>query len=273
MDSCSLVSKTIENVSSSSNSIRTQGKHSKSTRSSKENTSTNPKNETNGLRLVRQKFKQQGLKNNVIDTLMESWRERTKKQYKVYLEKWIRFCNRERLNALERDVNKVLEFLQYMYRKQYSFSALNTARSALSCVFDSPSIGDHILIRRFMRSVFNTRPNLPRYSKIWDVSIVLKYLENCSPGKFLNLLQLSQKLTTLIALTTGQRAQTIGYLNLDHVNFSHASASFNIQSLLKHNSQHNKINNVVTLVAYPNNKKLCAVTFKTVFCQNQTTET
>ena len=205
---------------------------------------------------------------------MESWRERTKIQYKVYLDKWIRFCNRERLNALERNVNKVLDFLQYMYRKQYSFSALNTARSALSCVFDSPSIGDHILIRRFMRSVFNTRPNLPRYSKIWDVSIVLKYLENCSPGKFLNLLQLSQKLTTLIALTTGQRAQTIGYLDLDHVNFSHASATFNIQSLLKHNSQNNKINNVVTLVAYPNNKKtMCCDIFETIYCQNQKTET
>lgn len=192
---------------------------------------------------------------------MKSWRRPTVKQYNVYLDKYVRFCIRKDLDPLDHDVNKCLLFLNYMYNKKYSYSAINTARSALSCIFDSPPIGDNILIKRFLRAVFNERPNLPKYSRTWDVSIVLKHLESCSPGKCLNLLQLSQKLATLIALTTGQRAQTLKALNIDHAEFSATSVKFHITTLLKHNTQQNKSITKVTLVAYPNNKKLCAVTY------------
>jgi integrase len=137
---------------------------------------------------------------------------------------------------------------------------MNTSRSALSTVFNSPPIGEHILVRRFMRSVFNIRPNLPRYNKIWDVSIVLKYLENLSPGKYLNLRQLSHKLVTLIALITGQRSQTIQSLNLEDLNITKHSATFHVNTLLKHNKPNN-MKNIVTLTAYPENTKLCAVTY------------
>ena len=36
-----------------------------------------------------------------------------------------------------------------------------------------------------LKSVFNIRPKLPRYTSTWDVSIVLKYLEKYSPVKLL----------------------------------------------------------------------------------------
>ena len=55
--------------------------------------------------------------------------------------------------------------------------------------FDSPPIRGQMIVERFMRSVFNIRPNFPRYTKIWDVSIVLGYMEECSPGKILNSLK------------------------------------------------------------------------------------
>lgn len=188
-------------------------------------------------------------------------RHASQKQYNVYLEKWYRFCTRKNLNPLHRDINAVLEFLQHMHHNKYSYSALNTARSALSNVFYEPPIGEHILVNKFLRGVRNIRPNLPRYSRIWDVSTVLKYLEMCAPGKCLNLLQLSQKLVTLIALITGQRCQTIKALDLDDVVFSNAAAKFHIKTLLKHDSTYKRGNNVITLTAYPENKKLCAVTY------------
>ena len=97
---------------------------------------------------------------------MKGWRENTKKQYKVYLEKWIRFCKRKHKNELNRNTCTVLEFLQHMFSNNYSYSALNTARSALSTIFDSPPIGEHNMIKRFMKGVFNTKPNLPRYTRI-----------------------------------------------------------------------------------------------------------
>ena len=65
------------------------------------------------------------------------------------------------------DVTVVLEFLTMLYKKNLGYSALNTARSALSSflVFantDSEKIGNHELVKRFMRGVFLERPTLPR---------------------------------------------------------------------------------------------------------------
>ena len=193
---------------------------------------------------------------------MQSWRVSTKKQYNTYLEKWGVFCEGKKKDPLKRDSCLVLEFLTQLYDKQYSFSALNTARSALSTLFYSPAIGEHVLIKRFMRSVFNARPNLPRYSQIWDVSLVLMYLEKLSPGKCLSLLQLSKKLATLIALVTGQRTQTIKSLTLNDLEYTNNAAIFHVKTLLKHDSiYNNKQNRLFTLVAYPNNVKLCVVTY------------
>lgn len=193
--------------------------------------------------------------------IMNSWRKNTQKQYKVYLGKWIQYCKKNKKDVFKRDTATVLEFLQDLFDKQLSYSAINTARSALSSIFDSPPIGDHIMVKRFMKGIFNSKPNLPRYTKIWDVSIVLNYLEKRSPGKCLNLRQLTHKLVTLIALVSGQRSQTIGALSVDQLEISHEHAKFHITELLKHTTSSNKLNNCVILPAYPNNKKLCAVSY------------
>ena len=200
-------------------------------------------------------------KDNVVNTLLCSWRPSTQKQYLVYHEKWSRFCKVKKINEFHRDTSRILEFLQTMVDDKYSYSAINTARSALSALFNSPPIGEHAAVKRFMKGVYNLNPPLPRYSKVWDVSIVLNYLECFSPGKCLNLLQLSQKLATLIALVTSQRCQSLQALDTEHMEINDLHAKFHIQKLLKHNSHTNKVLNVITLPAYKVNKKLCPVTY------------
>lgn len=66
-----------------------------------------------------------------------------------------------------------------------------------------------------MKGVLELNPPASRYSCIWDVSVVLKFLKTWHPLSSLNLKQLSLKLTVLVALVTAQRAQTIHLLNLD----------------------------------------------------------
>ena len=153
-----------------------------------------------------------------------------------------------------------LQFLLSLYKSNLSYSSINTARSALSCIFDDPPIGDEVMIKRFMRSVFIKRPNVPRYEKIWDVSLVLNYLEKVSPCKSLNLQQLTFKLLMLIALTTGQRCQSLCALDLKHSQISNNSVNFKINTLLKHNRPNN-CRNVVSLVSYPVNRRLCVITY------------
>jgi hypothetical protein len=80
-------------------------------------------------------------------------------------------------------------------------------RSALSALLSlgyKNSLGEHPLIKRFMKGVFNQRPALPRYQHIWDVNIVLEYLASLSPVNVLSFYTLTLKFVMLLCLLSGQ---------------------------------------------------------------------
>ena len=77
-----------------------------------------------------------------------------------------------------------MNFLSELYQKDLSYSAINTARAALSAVIHPPegcTFGNHSLVACFLKGVFTARPALPRYKEVWDVSVVLKYLKTLHP--------------------------------------------------------------------------------------------
>ena len=111
-----------------------------------------------------------------------------------------------------------MEFLISLFNSGLGYSALNTARSALSAVMkinDNINFGEHPLVCRFTKGVFQLKPALPKYTHIWDVEKVLSYLQTLSPVTSLDLKQLSLKLATLLPILTGQRCQTIRKLALN----------------------------------------------------------
>lgn len=50
-----------------------------------------------------------------------------------------------------------------------------------------------------MRGVFIDRPNLPRYTETWDVSIVLSFIRSMGDNEVLSLFDLTLKLIMLLA--------------------------------------------------------------------------
>ena len=54
---------------------------------------------------------------------------------------------------------------------------------------------------------------MPKYNNIWSVDTVLDYLSLFWPLQEINLKELTLKLVMLIALTTGQRCQTLSFLD------------------------------------------------------------
>ena len=83
---------------------------------------------------------------------------------------------------------------------------LTRSRSALSAVItlgNHRTFGEHPLVTRFLKGVFELKPSLPRYSVVWDVGIILKHLQAMTPMEDLSLAMLTKKLTTLLALLTG----------------------------------------------------------------------
>ena len=71
------------------------------------------------------------------------------------------------------------------------------------------TFGEHPLVARFLKGVFELKPSLPRYAFVWDVGTVLRYMQSMTPMTDMTLAMLTKKLTTLLALVTALRWQTL----------------------------------------------------------------
>lgn len=149
-----------------------------------------------------------------------------------------------------------------MYEKGSGYSSINTARSALSALglkFDSILVGQHPLIIRFLRGVFNLRPSRPKYTCIWDVQLVLNLLRTLSPVKFISLKDLTLKLTMLLALTNATRIQSVHLICLNNVHKLKSEFVFKIDDLVKQSRPGYK-EPVISCKAYPPDRRLCIYT-------------
>ena len=74
-------------------------------------------------------------------------------------------------------LSNVLEFLYTLLN--LSYSSLNTARSALSCIvmIDKIPVGQHPVVCRFLIGAFEEKPLAHKYYGIEDVNQVLRFLK------------------------------------------------------------------------------------------------
>ena len=193
---------------------------------------------------------------------MQSFRPGTRKQYKVYLEKWVRYAHQYQVDTFKPRVTDILHFFTFLYENGLGYSSLNTARSALSAAVelaDSPhTAGTQPLLIRFLKGVFNTRPSLPRYTSTWDVSVVLKYLKQLPAYDQISLKHLSLKLGMLCLLVTGARGQSVHLLSLQHMQKYDNKYVFTFPELLKQ-SRPGKIQPAIEFTSYALDPSLCVV--------------
>ena len=106
----------------------------------------------------------EGLSRQTRDIIKASWRETTRKQYTSYIRKWFSFCHPRQKDPYHPTVGLILEFLTQLYESGLGYSAINTARSAISSfvIVDNTPAGQIPIIQRFLKGVFNLRPTLPK---------------------------------------------------------------------------------------------------------------
>ena len=221
--------------------------------------SSSQENETDGLKIVEQSYRARGLSTGATSIILSSWRDGSRKQYSSYLKRWVQFCSQRQIDSLRAPVTRVLDFLTELYNTGLGYSAINTARSAISSILLSTgavSFGSHPFVVRFLRGVYNSRPSLPRYTEIWDVRIVLDKLREMSPASTLALKELTYKLVMLIALVSAQRGQTIHLLNIKNMTKTESSYSFTITELTKTKKPGHKAD-IITLMAFTPDIRLC----------------
>jgi hypothetical protein len=120
--------------------------------------------------------------------------------------------------------------------KGIGYSVVNAARSAFSTILvvnDSLTFGMHPLVKRFLNSVFEQRPSLPRYAVIWDVNKVLSRLRSYSSIECISLEEITLKVVMLWVLLTSQRTQTIHCLDGNHMDISDRKCIFYLTRLQK----------------------------------------
>lgn len=154
-----------------------------------------------------------------------------------------------------------MNFLAQLFKSGASYSAICTARSALSSyleLFDGRTFGELKEVKRFIKGVYELRPSLPKYSSTWNVDIMFEYLKLLIPHDKLTLKELTHKLVMLLALLTGQRCQTITHLSLSSMKMFPTKCVFSIEFLIKQ-SRRGRHLAPIELLAFPDDKDLCVV--------------
>ena len=153
-----------------------------------------------------------------------------------------------------------IKFLTLLYEEGLSYSSINTARSAVSSLSwtKEKTLGNHVLITKLMKGIFNLRPSIPKTKVTWDTGMVLQFLKKWHPAKNLSLRQLSIKTTLLCLLVSGQRGQTIWLMDLRNLDIQSDHIKCKFGDLLKTSSVKSHQQELV-FQAYPKDKSLCVV--------------
>ena len=128
------------------------------------------------------------------------------------------------------------DYLTELFNQGLSYSAVNTARSALSSYIlpeNGVVCGQNPYICRLLKGIFNRKPPKARYTYTWDPVNVLDHFK-AESGSDITLKTLTLKLIILMALATMQRSQTLHFLNITTMNMGQDFVEFTMNRPLKH---------------------------------------
>ena len=210
---------------------------------------------------LRKSFDSQGLSVQATELVLQSWRTKTNKSYDSLFRKWNRWCIERGSNPISGPVSEVANFLAALYQKGYQYNSINAYRSAISSVhekMDGVPVGQHPLVNRLVKGVFNARPPIPRYSSTWDVQIVLNYLESLGNNDTLSLKQLTLKTAFLMAITRPSRTADLSQLDTARLRNNITGVAF-LPSVLAKQSRQGRSIVEFFFPLFPDNPALCPV--------------
>lgn len=166
-----------------------------------------------------------------VDIMLASLSDNTYKQYDGCIKAWLDYCKENNIYYLECSIPMIINFLTTIFEKGASYGTINSYKSALSLLL-GPSINDEHM-KRFMKGVFKLKPTAPKYDLTWDPNIVLNYLSQHWPNNSLKLEILSKKTSSLLALVTAHRVQTLSLIKLNNIKTYESEIIIKIPDLIK----------------------------------------
>ena len=216
---------------------------------------------TSHMAHLRERYRSQQLSKEATDLMLSSWRPKTNKSYDSLFAKWHCWCSGRGLDPFSGPIAQVANFLAHLYKDGYQYSSVNAYRSAISSVHekvDGYMIGQHPMICRFIKGIFQARPPLPCYSHTWDVQKVLSYLTSLGEDPSLSLKHLSWKVTMLLALSRPSRSADLSKLDLSRRVYKPDDVCFYPSALAKQSRSTSQISNFF-FPSFPGEDRLCPV--------------
>lgn len=204
--------------------------------------------------IIQQAYLRQDIPSDSVDIILNSLSKSTLNQYNVALRKWYLFCQINNLDCYNSSIREIISFLTIQFKKGASYGTLNSFRSALSLIIGKDTCNSEI-ISRFFKGVFKMRPVFPKYHFTWDPNIVLEYLSKI-PNESAPFDSLSKKFVTLLALSTGQRVQTLSLIDLSHVVNQNTCIIITINDIVK-TSMPNRRNPKLIIPFFVQNESIC----------------
>ena len=211
-----------------------------------------------GLGSFREKLSSEGLSEQAISLISDSRRKGTILHYESSWGKWYSWCSERSLDPFRCDINPVLDFLADLFQKGLEYNTICSYRSAISAYHEpigSFKVGQHPHVTSLMTGIFNNRLPKPRYTFIWDVETVEKYLDTLDSNN-LELKLLTYKLTMLLALTESSRAHEICFLDTRYLVRHSTAYMFHFSKLTK-SARPGKVRPPIKFVSLPATKNLC----------------
>ena len=174
---------------------------------------------------VRSRLSDQGISDQASELIMSSWRPATQKLYNVYISRWIEYAKANNISIEFPSIWHVVNFWANLFHSGLSYSAINSARSALSPLLpniEGCSFGTHP-IKRILKGIFEKRPALPKYSYTKDVGQVLRYLASQPESDKLSLKWFTYRFVMLLCLLTARRGLALHLLKLSDFFFINSS--------------------------------------------------
>ena len=171
------------------------------------------------MEIIRGKLQKSGFSGEVTETIIHKQRPQTQSTYQSAWAKWVSW-NMERDNdPIQPSLPNFLSFLNDQFKSGKAIGTLKVYRFAIAEVLDpvgNNDLANHKSIRDLFDAMANLRPKAHKSPKSWKVKNVLDLFKKWGPAHNLSLSQLTYKLTTLLALSSGARCSELS--NLDTSN-------------------------------------------------------
>ena len=214
-------------------------------------------------------YANRGYSQTVVNIMSAARRSSSDRQYKVYYVKFQQYCKDKSLDPFKVTLPEGLGFLSYLHETGLSYSAVNTARSALSLIlrFDTVPFGVHPDVVQFMKGLNNLKPSVPRYSQVWDLDLVLDLLKLWSPKTKLGLRILTMKTAMLVLIVSGQRPQILSKLNVDRMDISKNKVVFHMLPTDFKQGNRGSFPEKLQFDKFPGDKRICVFTYLVEYIQ------